>query len=279
MPLCDGETTDAAPGEKAIGEGLYEYLCLFPECDHADEYVRILRQAYPFLINDIASELIVLDVKGVDLEGTRRKAVLLKILLHLEPENFGLLYKTGVTCYELSLDYAELQNVDSHLQQARILFERARKVNATDPANLNYLGQVCYLTGHYHQAKVYWQLAADNLEDETSVAAILRNLGKITHASLPDPPLAESLRQVGDALENYNQRHYSEACIQMEAIAQNGSLLTELPDPEFYYLLGLCREKCHDRDGAGNAFRQALALDQHHQPSLDALARVDSEQG
>jgi len=277
IPIRGKFDTDSQPSEKAMGEGIYEYLCLFPDCDHADEYVHILKRAFPFLFDDIASELILLDVKGVDLDGIRRKLALLKILLHLDPDNFGLLFKAGVACYEQALDYAVLHLVENHLHQARMLFERARKINNSDPANLNYLGQVCYLVGSYHQARMYWQLAVKILGDDSAATGITRYLDKISAGTLPDPPLVVSLAQVGEALALFDQGESQDALDRMEMVAQKGSLVTELPNPEFYYLLGLCREKCHNNEGAKVAFGQALLLDQNHQPSREALSRVENQ--
>ncbi len=263
------------PGLKAIGDGLYEYLCQYPDCDHGAEYATILKQAYPFLYSDIAAQLIVLDVKGADVEGTRRKLALLKILLYTEPDNFGLLFKTGVACYDLALCYSVISDVDSYINQARVFFERARKLNATDSANLNYLGQVCYLQGRYHQAKIYWQSVVQALDDQTTASRLRYFLNKIDVGDIPVAPLVDSLRAVADALAYYEAGHYGEALRLMELLVRDGSLMNELPNPEFYYLLGICREKCHNTAEARDAFDRALLLDPEHQLAKDALLRID----
>ena len=266
---------DSSPSEKAIGDGLYTYLCSFPDCDHGQEYAYILKQAYPFIFSDIAAELLVLDVKDVDSEGGRRKLALLKILLYLDAENFGLLFKAGVACHDLSLSYAEIFQAESHLQQARAYFERARKLNPAEPANLNFLGQVCYLQGSYHQAKLYWQLAIQNIDDQKIISRLQYFLDRIESKNLPEFPLVKSLNMVAVAAKNYEEGFYSDAHRLMESIAEEGSLPDQLPNPEFYYLLGLCREKCHNISTARQAFEQALTLEPTHPLAIDAIDRVN----
>ncbi len=239
-------SSQTTPSEKAIGDGLYAYLCTYPDCDHASDYALILKQAYPFLFSDIAAELLVLDVKDVDHAGTLRKLALLKILLHLEPENFGLLFKIGVVYHDLSLSYADIYHVENNLHQARIFLERARKVHPQEPANLNYLGQVCYLLGKYHQAKLYWLSALKNITDQSVVVRLNKLIGKIDSGDTPGKPLVDNLKQVAEAVSLYDAGQYRDACNIMESLEVDSSLIDELPHSEFYYFLGLCREKCQN---------------------------------
>jgi len=62
----------------------------------------------------------------------------------------------------------------------------------------------------------------------------------------------------------------------MEHLAGESGLPQEMPNPEFFYLLGLCRESCQNFTGAERAFQQALQVDSTHEPSVAALARVAS---
>ncbi|PLX99039.1 MAG: hypothetical protein C0622_11080 [Desulfuromonas sp.] len=263
-----------APTEKAIGDGIYEYLCRFPFCAHAAEYARILQQAYPFLISDIGSQLILLDVKNVKPDAMARKIALLKILNHLEPENFGLLHKIGVANFDLALNYAELTRVKTHLKEARLWLEKARRAVPDDIANLNHLSQVCYLTGAYHQARLYWRIAADQVEGDDNKEKLLERIAKIDAGTLPERPLIESLEELGAALELIGQEEYEDARLILNKLEVTGDLPAELPNPEFYYILGLSREKCHDLSGAYEAYNTVLKLDKDHHDAREALGRI-----
>lgn len=265
-----------APNEKAIGDGIYEYLCRFPFCELAAEYAAILQRAYPFLISDIGSQLILLDVKDVAPEGLKRKIALLKILLYLEPDNFGLLHKLGKANFDLGINYAELAKVKFQLKEARTWLERARRIQANDLNNLNLLGQVCYLNGSYHQAKLYWKIAVDQLQDGKGKVELTSKLDKLNAGQLPEKPLVESLETVGAALEHIRLEEYGAAVVLLERLELIGDLTRELPNAEFFYLLGLSREHTEDHSGAFEAYSTALKLDQHHQSTLDALKRIHS---
>jgi tetratricopeptide (TPR) repeat protein len=275
LPIKTADMPDSsAPTEKAIGDGIYEYLSRFPFCQHAEEYAKILHQAYPFLISDIGSQLILLDVKQVNPDGLKKKIALLKILNYLEPDNFGLLYKIGHAYFDLGLHYSELTQVKFQLKEARVWLEKARRVNANEINNLNLLGQVCYLNGAYHQARLYWQIAVNQLEDDKTKAELTAKLARIEASNLPDKPLADSLEKIAVALEHVSLEEFIEAREILEHLELVGDLTRELPNAEFYYLLGLCREKCEDVSGAFEAYSTAVKLDKNHQPAQDALKRI-----
>lgn len=269
---------NGAPSEKAIGDGLYEYLCRFDFCEHAREYALILQQAYPFLISDIGSQLILLDVKSVAAEGLRRKIALLKILHHLDPASFGLCHKIGVANFDLAMTYSELDRIRPSLGESRAWLEKARRQNGEDVGNLNLLGQVCYLSGSYHQSRLYWKKAAELMEEGQSRAELLARLARIDASRLPEKPLAESLELIAAALGFLDAEDFPRARELMETLDAVGELPRELPNPEFFYLLGFSREKCDDLAGAYEGYKMALSLDEKHEASKVALERVTLEQ-
>jgi len=279
LPIKAADMSDSAdPTEKAIGDGIYEYLCQFSFCPYAADYANILQEAFPFLISDIASQLILLDVKNVESEGQNRKISLLNILHHIEPENFGLMHKIGTAHFDLALNYTELTKVKPHLAEARTWLEKARRLSNDDVSNLNLLGQVCYLMGSYHQSRLYWKRAVELLEEGEVKNELQAKLTRIESSNLPDKPLAESLEFVGAALEYINSEEFAQAREIMENLEAVGDLPREMPNPEFFYLLGLSREKCDDPSGAYEGYEMALSLDKNHQASQEALGRVLSEQ-
>jgi hypothetical protein len=60
----------------------------------------------------------------------------------------------------------------------------------------------------------------------------------------------------------------------LDRLEEQGRLPRELPSAEFYYLLGLCREKTDDQAGAFAAYAQALDLDPACAPALDGRERL-----
>jgi tetratricopeptide (TPR) repeat protein len=265
------------PSEKVIGDSLYTYLCRFPECEYAGKYADILQQAFPFLISDIGSQLILLDMKGLDADGLKRKTALLRILIYLEPDNFGLLHKLGRAHYDLALIYSELSQARFQLKEARSWLEKARRVDPTDAGNLNVLGQVCYLNGSYHQAKLYWQIALDQLTDETRQKDLSAKLARIAAHNVPTQPLIDSLEQLAQAKEFADAADFSKALEIFEQLEAHGDLGRELPNPEFYFLLGHCREHCNDLSGAFESYSTALTLDKKYLAAERGLERITAK--
>ena len=238
-----------------------------------------MQQAYPFLLADIGSQLILLDVKGLDAEGLKRKIALLRILICLEPNNFGLLHKLGRAHYDLALNYAELSHTPFNLQEARSWLEKARRIDSADAGNLNILGQVCYLHGSYHQAKLYWQLALDQLTDACKQQDLSASLALIAAHNVPVKPLIDSLEQLAQAKKFVDAADYPQAIEILEQLEAHGDLGQKLPNPEFYCLLGLSREHCNDLSGAFESYSTALTLDKNYSPAQQGLERITAKSG
>lgn len=264
----------ATPSEKAIGEGLYDYLRRFPDCPKADEYAEILKEAYPFYLADLGSQIIMLEAKEVDPPYIRRKINMLKILALVDPKNFALLQKIGIAYFELALIYTELINVQREIGTARLWLEKARRLQPDDIGNLNYLAQICYFNGAYPQAKLYWKIIAEKLEEGDSKTELLNRVARIETNQLPAQPLIEKLEAIGIAMEHYHVEEYPEACIIMERLEEEGTLPAELPNPEFFYFLGLCREKTEELAAAFESFSKALELDPQHEAAQEGLNRI-----
>ncbi|HEY5673226.1 MAG TPA: hypothetical protein VIR78_05960 [Malonomonas sp.] len=262
------------PSEKMIGEGIYDYLRRFPDCPKNTEYAEILKAAYPFYFSDLGSQIIMLEAKEVDPFYIRRKISMMKIFALIEPENFGLLHKIGRASYELALIYTELIHVRREFSAARLWLEKARRLQADDLNNLNYLAQVCYFSGAYPQAKLYWQIMADKLSEGAAKVELTERLEKIASGCLPKQPMIDSLEAIGIAMEHYHAEEYPEACLIMERLEEEGSLPAELPNPEFFYFLGLCREKNTDPAGAFESFSKTLELDPQHEAAQQGLDRI-----
>lgn len=264
----------STPSEKAIGEGLYDYLRRFPDCPKAVDYAEIIKAAYPFYFADLGSQIIMLEVKEVDPAYIRRKINMMKVMALTEPENFGLFHKIGCAYFELAMIYTELIHVIREFGDARLWLEKARRINADDLANLNYLAQICYFSGAYPQAKLYWKIIAEKLDDGDSKTELLDRIARIESNQLPPQPLIGGLEAIGIAMEHYHVEEYPEARIIMERLEEEGTIPKEMPNPEFFYFLGLCREKSDELAAAFESFSKTLELDPQHEAAQEGLDRI-----
>ncbi len=277
FPLCATDAPDdlsVAPPERLIGEGIYEYLCVFPETEHAPVYANILRQAYPFLLSDVGSQLLLLDLRPHDDVALQQKIPLLKILLFIDETNFGLLHKLGVAFYHLAIHPNHLIEAGEQLKWARQWLEKARRSSGLDINNLNYLGQVCYLTGNYHQAKLYWQNVISRLDNDKEQAQLQHRLELISQGGVPLQALQYQLEQMGQAQKLFSVGDVTQAYDLVERLVDQGELLQELPNADLYHFIGICREGVNDLAGAYEAFTMATQLDSRHEQAHIALKRV-----
>ncbi len=262
------------PSERIIGEGIYDYLCAHPDTEMAPLYADILRHAYPFLISDIGSQLLLLDLRPDDLKALQGKIALLKILLYLDSDNFGLQHKLGVACFNLAVHPQSTVDIPDQLRSAREWLERARRSCPEDTGNLNYIGQVCYLAGSYHQAKLYWQNALSKMSSQDDQSQLQQRLELLKQGVVPVEPLQNQLKQMAQARRFFFSGEVERAYHIVENLVRQGELMRELPSADLCYFIGICREKMNDKAGAYEALMMAVGLDDNHDQALAALKRV-----
>lgn len=268
------------PTDKQIGVGIYNYLRRFPDCPLNSAYAKVLKDAYPYYISDLGSQIIMLEAKEVDPPYIRRKISYLKILALLESDNPGLLLRIGIAYFELALIYSELIHVRRELMNAVSWLKKSLLQVPQDLNVLNYLGQTCYLLGDYSAVTRYWQGVVDQLPEGESRQILQQRLQRVASADLPVRPLAEDFESVGVAMEHYHLNEFDEAKVIMDRLEEEGSIPNEMPSPEFYYFLGLSREKAGDSAGAFDAYTEALEIDAEHEASLEGRERIlDGKEG
>jgi tetratricopeptide (TPR) repeat protein len=198
----------------------------------------------------------------------------LKILLQLDENNFGLLHKVGAACFNLAVHPNHLIAASDQLKGARQWFEKARRVRPQDVTNLNYLGQVCYLSGNYHQAKLYWQNAVGQMESGSEQTQLQQRIDLMAQGVVPAQALQYQLEQLGQARQLFDSGDLPSAYELVEQLVHQGDLLRELPGAELYYFIGICREGVQDLAGAYEAFTMAIQFDDKHDQAHRALKRV-----
>ncbi len=274
LPVEGSADPGEPPADKLIGSSLYNYLRRFPDCPRAEEYARLLQKAFPYYLTDIGSQIIMLEAKDVDALYIRRKINYLKILLLLEPENPQLLQKLGIACFELGMVYVELINIRREFSRALSYLQKSLANDPNNTATLNVLGQISYLMGDYPAVLRYWQGVIDLIPDCEARNQLQQRIEKISANQHPPQPLIDDLEAIGIATEHFAVKEFDAAAEIMNRLEEEGILPVELPNPEFYYFLGLCREKSGEDAAAFEAFSKALETDPDHQPSSAALERI-----
>lgn len=274
LPLEGPKNNAEPPSDKLIGISLYNYLRRFPDCPHAAVYARLLQQAYPYYLSDIGAQIIMLEAKDVDAPYIRRKISYLKILALLEPDNPQLLQKIGNAYFELGMIYVELIHVRREFSHALNFLQRALQRNPGDTTTLNILGQISYLVGDYPAVQRYWQGVIDKIPDCDAKCSLQQRLAKITAGDTPQAPLVDDLETIGTATEHFAAGEFAAASEIMERLEEQNIIPTELPSPEFFYFLGICREKTAAQAAAFEAFSKALEIDPQHQAAKEGIDRV-----
>jgi tetratricopeptide (TPR) repeat protein len=264
--LCEaGDPTD-----DAIGTSIYDYLRQFPECPHNRQYAEILRDVYPHFLADLGSQIVMLDHKDVEAPYVKRKIVSMQILLLLNPGNPGLLLQLGINFYELGLMFPELPSCRAHFTRA---IQYLSAVD-NDVSALNYLARIDYLTGDFPKAIERWEQVKEAVGDAETKAAINDQIESLRETGEPEKPLLEDLEWIGTAMQLMAENDVEQAKLILEKLEQENVVPIQFPNPEFYYMLGICRERTGDLAGAFESFDKALVIEPDHVPSQEGKDRV-----
>lgn len=274
LPLNASDLLEGEPSDAAIGQGVYDYLRRFPDCVNGPALAALLRDAYPHFLADLASQIVMLDEKEVDAPYVRRKIVGLKVLALLEPDNPALWQHLGLASFELGLMFSELPDCRRHLLAAMGFLQRSLELRADNPAVQHHLVLINFWLGDYPVAQRALQellLALDAGDVRRQVELFL---DRFNRGELPEHPVMDDLEAVGRALTLIGNDEHAAALALLESVDESGILNSELPMPEFFHVLGLCRERVGDLAGAFDAYEQALALDVDFMPALAGRERI-----
>lgn len=274
LPLWTIDGAVDEPGADAIGQGLYDYLRRLPAAADAPIYAGILKEAFPHFLNDLAAQIIMINEKDVDAPFLQRKVVGLQILLHLEPENAGLHYLLGDACREIGLMFSEFNHSRRHFLAAMRSLQRSLELSPDNPSALNKLAQLDYWFADYPAALRRWRQLAAMIDDAATKTSLASQIARLDQGSVPDHPLVDDLETVGEAMELLGGDDVVGALTLLERLEEEGSLVAELPTPEFFHLLAVCRERSGDAAGAFAAYDQALSLDANYAPALEGKERI-----
>ncbi len=273
LPLLNEDFSDQAPSYDAVGRGLYHLLRANPDAVFADRYAALFRDAYPHLLAELATHLVMLDKKDVDLPYLDRKIAYLKIFSLLEPENHRFPLEIGSTFVAKGMTLAALGNTTLHLFAAEKFLRQAFNLCPDDIQTRHLLGEVCYILGKYEAAADLWSTISDAVSSEAA-AKINSRLDLIARGDAPAIPAIDYLQAVGVALEAYEARDYEEAAAIILDVIDVISGIEELPLAEINYLLGLCYVRLDIPRYAEQYLRAALLLSPDYAEALQELQKL-----
>jgi len=271
LPVHCEALGDGVPSDAAIGQGVYDYLRQFPDCAGNVEYARLLREAYPHFLADLAAHAVMLDAKQVEPAYVVRKLTCLKILRLIEPQNRGLLRQLSSGYFKLALEFAEFARARQHLREAMRFGQDLLVLDPDDPQALSLLAEVDYWFGDLPGASAKWQRLAAQVDDAGLQARIKARVAACAGSEPPEHPLIEELEAIAEAMQLQAAGDAERATSLLEQIEEQWQLPKLFPSADFYCLLGQCRLAAGDQSGAVVALHKALALEPDHASTLKTL--------
>lgn len=273
LPLLHDDFTTDMPSYDAVGRGLYHLLRADPDAPYADRYAALLKDAYPHLLAELATHLVMLDKKDVDLPYLDRKINYLKIFSLLEPDSHRFPLEIGATLVDKALTLAALGNTTVYLFAAEKYLRQAYLLKPDDIQTRHLAGEVCFYLGKYPDAVQFWSDIVASLPVDAA-AKVNARCAQIAGGSTPAVPAVDYLQAVGVALEAYEAADYEEAAAIILDVLDAVSAVEEFPLAEINYLLGLCYVRLDIPRYAEQYLRQALLLHPGYEEALQELARL-----
>jgi len=273
IPLLKADFSDTDPTYDAIGRGIYHFLRVSPEASYAKQYALLFRDAYPHLLAELATNLVMLDNKDVDLPYLDRKITYLKIFTLLEPDNHHFPLEIGSAYFEKGLTLAALSNTTLYLFSAEKYLRKALQLKQDDLRTSNLLADVCYLVGKYADAQALWREVLDSVEADDAGRIRIR-LDQIEHDRCPQVPAVDYLQAVGVAMEAFEVSDFEEAAAIILDVIDAVSAFEEFPLAEINYLLGLCYVRLDMPKYAEQYLQQSLSLRPGFEEATQQLAAL-----
>ena len=277
IPLREEVVAALLPGEipsyDAVGDGLYQALRQNPGCTFADHYALLLRDAYPHLVADLATQLLMLEQKDVDILYLDRLITALRIFLLMEPENPLFLKQIGRVYREKGLRLSALNQTTRNLYHSQGYLNRALLLTPEDPDLLLLYGDVSWLLGKYDEALESFQTACRIGVGERSLE-LEERLGRLEAGAHPLVPAVDYLEAIGVALNLHQQQEYAEAAAILWDVLDDEFFRQQCPLPEVNYLLGRCYEALTMPKYAEECYAEALVKRPDYEEAQEALREL-----
>ncbi|HEY6871096.1 MAG TPA: hypothetical protein VI298_00080 [Geobacteraceae bacterium] len=278
LPLLDDDfhaLEGQYPSYDAVGRGIYHVLRANPDCAYAERYARILRDGYPHFLSEMASHIVMLDRKEVDVAYLDRKINYLKVFSLLEPDNHSFPLEIGKAYADKGLSLATLQLTTVSLYRAEKYLRRALALASEDVTVRHQLGEVSYLLGKYDDAVSCWRGILSQLGEDEAKKLELR-LARLADGISPRVPVVDYLEAVGTAFALHQQGVHEEAAAILQDVLDDTVFCEEFHLPEVSYILGLCCVKLGMPRYAEEHFRAALQMNPGYAEAQSALAGLSA---
>ena len=279
LPLLEQDFQALAgelPGYDAVGRGIYQALRNDPGCLHCERYAQLLKEGYPHYLSELASNILMLGEKDVEVPYLDRRVKLLRIFALMEPEDPHFPLEIGATLLEKGCRFSALQLSTVTLYKSLAYLEHALELAPGDPKASSTLAEVCFLLGKYDRAALLWRGLLP-LVSESAAAELNARLDRIEKGELPLVPAVDYLEAIAGALSLRDEGAYHEAAAILNDIMADAYFACDFPMPEIPYLLALC---CIDMGGAGDArgyLRQALKMNPDFEEAKSALEKLEQK--
>lgn len=261
------------PSCDAVGRGIYQALRANPDCRFAARYALILRDAFPHYLSEVATNLLMLDSKDVEVPYLDRKINCLKILALLEPDNHSFPFQVGLTYMDKGLRASALHLSTLNLYKARDFILKALELSPGNREISRHAGDVCYFLGRYEDAVGFWRTALS--EDSGAHAEHVEDrIARVENRDLPMVPAVDYLTAVGIAFQHFQADEIEEAAAIIQDVLDDSVFRRDFIMPDIWFVLGECYEKMSMPKYAEEYYSEALRLDHGHLGAQDALRRL-----
>jgi tetratricopeptide (TPR) repeat protein len=267
----DGEE----PGYDALGRGIYQALRSDPGCHNCQKYAELLKEGYPHYVSELASHIIMLGEKDVEVPYLDRRVNLLRIFALMEPGNSHFPLEIGATLLEKGCRFSALQLSTLTLFKAEGYLRQALKLSPDNPKALSTLAEVCYLLGKYDVALSLWRQLLPGLAAEAA-QQLEERLGRIERGELPKVPAVDYLEAVAGALLLQEEGASDEAAAIFADIMADEHFASEFPMPEIPYLCALCCIDLGRGRDARTLLRRALVMNPDYAEARSALDKLEA---
>lgn len=276
LPLLEEDFAALAgsfPDYDAVGRGIYQALRLNPDCACASRYAALLKDAYPHLLAELATNMAMLQKKDVEVPYIDRLINALKVFALLEPANSCYPLDIGLAFMEKGLRLSALHLTTASFYKA---LESLEKAEALAPADLQIkcqLGEVSYILGRYADAVGFWRASAGGVV-APEAQRLNERITLVEQGEVPLVPAVDYLEAIGAAFATFQEGNYEESAAILQDILADAFFCRDFPVPQVHQILGLCYVRMNMPKYAEQAFNEALELDPDYADARSALAEL-----
>ena len=260
IPLLDSDypavEAEGTPDYDMVGRGIYQLLRHDPECAGAADYAAVLKEAYPHIVSELASQIVMLDAKEIDTPYMDRKINFLKIMALLDSSNAGLPLEIARTYADKGSRLSSLHQAVSSWYEAEKYLKKSLELGPKDQHAAYEYGEALYLLGRYEAAADVWSEALQ-LFEPSGRARIEARIAGILAGKIPLVPPLDYLTALSVAVEEHHAGRDDEAAAIIEDVLSDPVFAEQFPMNEVYFLLGTCYQNVGLMAEAAQAFRRS----------------------